>query len=220
MDQIIRLQISPPDTVSNSSMPVKKGALKAADMEEEAARLEEDYNKNFLLYEGFNLSEAFKSQAAKVDKDWRVHEQALVDDYRTRRRAITGFDEPKGASMLLAIDDQEIRWQHPEKQKTLIHTAPVFTPIQNQAIAGSAMRAVRSRSGREDASINIKEVLETAHMIYFLACHYTNQLSYNLFIVYTNVNISLVIVGAIRRAICGCLGVSCCSKTRSHALDV
>jgi hypothetical protein len=52
-------------------------------LNEESLRLEEDYNRNFLMYEGFNLSEAFKSQSSKVDKDWGVHELALADDYRS-----------------------------------------------------------------------------------------------------------------------------------------
>ena len=64
--------------------------LTIEDLDEESLRLEEDYNKNFLLYEGFNLSEAFKSHKCKVDKDWGVHEHLLEEDYRSRRFAITG----------------------------------------------------------------------------------------------------------------------------------
>ena len=67
-----------------------KKVLTSDDLDEESLRLEEDYNKNFLHYEGFNLSEAFKSHKLKVDKDWSVHEQLLEDDYKTRRFAITG----------------------------------------------------------------------------------------------------------------------------------
>lgn len=60
------------------------------DLDEESLRLEQDYNKNFLVYEGFNLSEAFKSHKLKVDKDWGVHELLLEEDYKSRRFSITG----------------------------------------------------------------------------------------------------------------------------------
>lgn len=35
-------------------------------------------------------------------------------------------------------DAQENRWQHPEKQKTLIHTAPVLSPVQ-PAVLGAGI---------------------------------------------------------------------------------
>lgn len=81
------------------------------------------------------------------------------------------------------IEVQENRWQHPEKQKTLIHTAPVLCPLQPSVLgasvpapapassgpisshsssAGSAIRAVRSK-GREDLAKNNKEVTACTH---------------------------------------------------------
>ena len=62
-------------------------------------------------------------------------------------------------------DTQENRWQHPEKQKTLIHTAPVLSPtlpaaLASSSSAGSAIRAVRGR-GRDDALKNSREVRMT-----------------------------------------------------------
>ena len=148
--------------------PAKKENYVSDDLEEEALRLEEDYNRNFLQYEGFNLTEAFKSQAAKVDKDWAVHELALAEDYKSRRRQITGDDGSRDVVKTVSKQqdsDQEnsnSRWQHPEKQKTLIHTAPVLVPIQNgspqQPSAGSGVRAVRGRNSSADTSRNAKEV--------------------------------------------------------------
>jgi hypothetical protein len=160
------------------------------DLDEESLRLEQDYNRNFLAYEGFNLSEAFKSHKLKVDKDWGVHELLLEEDYKSRRFSITGYrmlnsthfsilqstyivffccydsgNEELRATAAPLADAQENRWQHPEKQKTLIHTAPVLSPVLAPALAtptssssaGSAIRAVRSR-GRDDALKNNKEV--------------------------------------------------------------
>ena len=64
-------------------------------------------------------------------------------------------------------DEQGSRWQHPEKQKTLIHTAPVLSPVfvvvpnnsssGSGSSAGSAIRAIRGR-GKDDANKNIKDV--------------------------------------------------------------
>jgi hypothetical protein len=62
----------------------------AEEMDEESLRLEADYNNNFFAYEGFNLSEAFKSHKLKVDKDWSAHELLLEEDYKARRCMITG----------------------------------------------------------------------------------------------------------------------------------
>ena len=62
----------------------------AEEMDEESLRLEADYNNNFLSYEGFNLSEAFKSHKMKVDKDWSAHELLLEEDYNSRRCMMTG----------------------------------------------------------------------------------------------------------------------------------
>ena len=62
----------------------------AEEMDEESLRLEADYNNNFFAYEGFNLSEAFKSHKLKVDRDWSAHELLLEEDYKSRRCMITG----------------------------------------------------------------------------------------------------------------------------------
>lgn len=86
------------------------------------------------------------------------------------------------------IEVQENRWQHPEKQKTLIHTAPVLCPLQTSVLgasapasatasvpisshsssAGSAIRAVRSK-GREDLAKNNKEVTACKHSATFFS---------------------------------------------------
>jgi hypothetical protein len=46
----------------NEKMKNEKRVLTAADLDDESTRLEEEYNRNFLHYEGFHLVEAFKSQ--------------------------------------------------------------------------------------------------------------------------------------------------------------
>ena len=173
MEQISRAgkNVQPTAARKGGSLtPARKEMYTSDDLEDEALRLEEDYNRNFLQYEGFNLTEAFKSQAAKVDKDWAVHELALAEDYKTRRRQITGDDGSRDVVKTGAKqqdnDQENSRWQHPEKQKTLIHTAPVLVPIQNgspqQPSAGSGIRAVRGRNSSADTSRNAKEVSDVS----------------------------------------------------------
>ena len=79
-----------------------------------------------------------------------------------------GMDEVKNLAITNPEPEgeQESRWQHPEKQKTLIHTAPVLAPVlsivPNSSSAGSAIRAIRGR-GRDDA---IKSSKDVSHVVY------------------------------------------------------
>lgn len=94
----------------------------AKELEAEAQRLESDYNRNWYQYESFNLQEAFQSQTNRVENDWGTHEKQLREEYRQKM-------EPYAVSNTSSVEQQQDpRWQHPEKQKTLIHTAPVLTP--------------------------------------------------------------------------------------------
>jgi hypothetical protein len=64
----------------NEKMKNEKRVLTAVDLDDESIRLEEEYNRNFLHYEGFHLVEAFKSQ---VDKMYilYIHSYMSVDVY-------------------------------------------------------------------------------------------------------------------------------------------
>jgi hypothetical protein len=55
------------------------------DLEAELYRLEEDYNKNWIGYEGSNLRCAFKNQLERVEVDWATHEDALTEDFNRRK---------------------------------------------------------------------------------------------------------------------------------------
>lgn len=96
------------------------------DLDAEAKRLEEDYNKNWLAYEDFHLSEAFKSQAARIEAEWSLHENNLLEEYNKAISNLTGVHNVEVEKK--REDKDQNRWQHPEKQKTLIHTAPVMSP--------------------------------------------------------------------------------------------
>ena len=55
------------------------------DLDDEVLRLEEDYNRNWLQYEGSNLNTAFRSQMERVEMEWSSHEQNLNDDYNRKK---------------------------------------------------------------------------------------------------------------------------------------
>ena len=67
-----------------------------------------------------------------------------------KRRAITGKSEIVN-SPKKAVDDEN-RWQSPEKQKSLIHTAPVFSP-KSASPSGSATNAVRGFNRERSSSL-------------------------------------------------------------------
>ena len=46
------------------------------------------------------------------------------------------------------------RWQHPEKQKTLIHTAPVLSPTK--MMSGSSDSSGWARGGKDQNAVNIE----------------------------------------------------------------
>jgi hypothetical protein len=105
----------------------------AADLDAESERLECDYYKHWFRYEASHLDAAFRSQLTKIDVDWAAHEKTLKSEYDARKSVYLGnsghnSDGAKANNDTTDNDGAGNRWQHPEKQKTLIHTAPVFTP--------------------------------------------------------------------------------------------
>jgi len=93
------------------------------------------------MQKGFNLKEAFKSQNLRVDRDWQQHEKALSDDYRIRRGKIAPTSDShshsnsnnNNSTSFAAVEAPDPRWHSAEKQKRLIHTAPVLAPSRQQS---------------------------------------------------------------------------------------
>lgn len=94
------------------------------DLDRETHRLSGDYNENWTKYEDFNLKSAFMSQIARVENDWIAQEMSLTDEFNARKAQMQGTTVESPTRQHTSSD----RWQHPEKQKTLIHTAPVMSP--------------------------------------------------------------------------------------------
>jgi len=143
------------------------------DLDIEAARLEEDYNRNWLQYEGFNLREAFKSQKTRVDSEWAVHENAILDEYTIKKNELTGKSmmtpSPSHANGSNVSPDSGGRWQHPEKQKTLIHTAPVLSPSKKGGGSGSFPTTPLSSPSNKKTSAVIAVELEKLDQTYQLS---------------------------------------------------
>lgn len=147
-----------PDTSS-----ARKAKITSRDLDLEELRLEEEYNRNWLRHEGFHLQEAFLSQQRKLSKEWDLYRAQLNDATLAKKKAILGanyasYIETNGLeATLTAASGEDQRFHHPEKQKSLIHTAPVIVPKldgqgkSSKLAAGSAVRAVRS--GKEDAVV-------------------------------------------------------------------
>ena len=113
-------------TTSSQSSP------NVIDLDLEALRLDEEYNRNWFSHEGFSLQEAFKTQALKIEADWSTHEKDLLKEYnRTCDKILGRSRSPNHAANTAAVPTEDARWQHPEKQKSLIHTAPVMTPTKD-----------------------------------------------------------------------------------------
>lgn len=123
------------------------------DLEVESIRLEMEYNKHWYEIESFHINEAFKSQKARIDAEWGTHLDSLNEAYDKKIRALTGDDTPEQTSNRTS-NTQNGRWHNAEKQKTLIHTAPVLSPTTgtNSTAVGSGIRAVRKKVKENAAS--------------------------------------------------------------------
>jgi hypothetical protein len=143
--------------------------ITSLDLDVEEMRLEEDYCRNWIRHEGFHLQEAFRSQQVKLDREWAVYTDQLVDAINVKKKALLG-NRSNDEDRLAAADHSRVhgddrQFHHPEKQKTLFNTAPVIAPQLNGAdlrkslqkggsAAGSAVKAVRS--GKEEAQLQME----------------------------------------------------------------
>jgi hypothetical protein len=127
------------------------------DIEREEEKLNADYYKNWHRYETYHLNQAFRSQMSRIDADWDTHEKEIHQDYASKKSALTGVKVTINSDNSNQSPDAN-RWQHPEKQKTLIHTAPVFSPQ-------------RPASGTKSAT-GKKSLAQAAEVSIFLFCKY------------------------------------------------
>ena len=136
------------------------------DLELESIRLEIEYNKTWQDIEMFHINEAFKSQKNRIDAEWGSHLDSLNEAYDRKMRSLCNTEQhvesTSSKSAKVATGHTEGRWHHAEKQKTLIHTAPVLSPSADGMAVGSGVRAVRKRG--KEGSYNRAEVLILTHI--------------------------------------------------------
>jgi hypothetical protein len=144
------------DNFLNSSN--KHRDITPIDLEVEAVRLEMEYNKHWYEIESFHINEAFKSQKDRIDSEWGSHLDNLNEAYDKKIRTLTGEDYSTTEKATAgATGPGGGRWHNAEKQKTLIHTAPVLSPTTvtttgGASAAGSGVRAVRKKVKENSAS--------------------------------------------------------------------
>lgn len=132
---------------SVSKPPTDPKAISMKALEDEAYRLEMDYNKNWLLYEKYHLDQAFVSQQNRIESDTHSQMTLLNDEFNKEKSKFSPATAPAQTAPLPAQDPQSpSRWHHAEKQKTLFNTAPVLmaSPINKQQTSKDNKPHVRS----------------------------------------------------------------------------
>lgn len=137
--------------VKGSKEPRRNAVPTPEELDREAERLECDYNQNWYKYESFSLQEAFKSQNNRIENDWGTHERALEEEYQQKREKVAGPGHARMPTSPQPTNAHDPRWQHPEKQKTLIHTAPVLSPTRTQQSAADSLGWAK---GKDNAAIS------------------------------------------------------------------
>jgi hypothetical protein len=131
-------------------------------LQQEEERLRVDYYINWYRYEMLHLQEAFRSQVNRIDRDWQQHEKTIEQEFTIRREKILGpstitSNTTANTSTTATTVSEPIitsgggKFHHPEKQKTLIHTAPVFQPNTTLSTTTTATTtsAITSSSGKK-----------------------------------------------------------------------
>lgn len=71
----------------------------------------------------FHLDNAFRLQLRRIDVEWGTHEAQIQADYDSKKAEIEGRTLQKKT-----VKSPVGPWKSKEKQRSLIHTAPVFEP--------------------------------------------------------------------------------------------
>ena len=117
-------------SIRNSTIQIQPiVSITKIDLDLESKLLEQDYNQNWYEYEKFHLNEAFKNQSIKIELDWERHENVLKNEYRKAINKISGIVSQDNMLNHHKQHQPDERFQHPERQKTLIHTSPVLAPL-------------------------------------------------------------------------------------------
>jgi hypothetical protein len=140
------VSLSLPNDVESLALTAgdKTKIYSAEEIDAEEERIKSDYYKNWHNYETYHLNQAFSSQLSRIDADWSSHEREIHNDYANKKAGITGYRATALNDVSAQQQPEASRWQHPEKQKTLIHTAPVFSPQRPSSGKGARKAQVSS----------------------------------------------------------------------------
>jgi hypothetical protein len=148
----------------------------AEDLAKEEERLSVDYYSHWYQYETIHLQEAFRLQTLKIDRDWNSHETNLRNDFEAKKAPFlsssfsssigSGKSSSNSTTPTTRFEDDKAadghshrQWHNAEKQKTLIHTAPVFTPSATRPTSSSG-GGLRSSGGKKDSNNSMLNALE------------------------------------------------------------
>jgi hypothetical protein len=140
--------------INRSVKSLTKNSTNLIDLDLENLKLEQEYNDNWSNHEGFNLEEAFKLQNIKIETEYKVFEKSLTS--KLGSIADTSGVDP--------------RWHHPEKQRRLVHTAPVMSP--SRPAANTSIRNQHDLSSRSYVDdVNIIYII-----IHIIVMTYVNEI--------------------------------------------
>jgi membrane-associated HD superfamily phosphohydrolase len=156
VDRVVQDASSKCNVNTDAPRTSKRRTLTELDLDMEELRLEEYYNRHWLDIEGFHLQEAFRMQQLKVEKEWGAYTNRITDEITAKKKALLGDryaeEEEREREQARRMQQQQLevadlQFHHPEKQKSLIHTAPVLAPQLS-----TPLDAKSSRSGRTSGS--------------------------------------------------------------------
>lgn len=147
-------------------------------IEREEERLLADYYNNWKQYESLHLQEAFQAQGCKIDNEWGKQEQSLKEEYYTKKAGLLGttphalMANTNETTANNSSNTMNRQFHNAEKQKTLIHTAPVFSPT----------RAVMKPSNKNQLEVSSIHNLHNIHNIHNIdtICYHILSLFHSL----------------------------------------
>lgn len=116
---------------------------------DEELRLQAHYTQHYHAIEQFNLDHAFQMQNQRLVKEWKTAEAKLNQDYHTAKGMVPSANEGASRSPSSTNGGEAEPWHAKEKQKQLIHTAPVLAP--DVGAAGVALSR-RKKSKQQTAT--------------------------------------------------------------------
>jgi hypothetical protein len=208
----------------------------AEDLAKEEERLSVDYYSHWYQYETIHLQEAFRLQTLKIDRDWNAHEMNLRNDFEAKKAPYltSSFSSSHGSGKssnattpTTRLEDEKAadghshrQWHNAEKQKTLIHTAPVFTPSTTRPTSSGGFRGNAGKKDSNNSMLNALEVRllwiglspNSFHLLYCVALLLYLYFFFILLCLICCFSLALSLSHSFLRLCCSCLLAVLCSS--------